>query len=74
MAMAANDAAMLRVWGAVLQVASAIATILVSPIPYIAISIFYYDLRVRKEAFDLQFMMNPDAVRPPDSSGMASIV
>jgi hypothetical protein len=74
LAMSANDPVMVRVWTALLQVSSSIATILVSPIPYIAISIFYFDLRVRKEAFDLQFMMNPDVQRPPDASGMTSIV
>jgi hypothetical protein len=74
LAMSANNPVMTQVWGALLQISSAIATILVSPIPYIATSIFYFDLRVRKEAFDLQFMMNPDVQRPPDASGMPSIV
>jgi hypothetical protein len=34
---------------------------LVAPVLLIASSVFYFDLRIRKEAFDLQFMMNPDS-------------
>jgi hypothetical protein len=56
---AAHDPATLRVWTALMQVGNFIATILVTPIFTIATSIFYFDLRVRKEAFDLQLMMNP---------------
>jgi membrane-anchored glycerophosphoryl diester phosphodiesterase (GDPDase) len=44
-----------------------IASIVTQPIILIATAIFYYDLRVRKEAFDLQFMMNPNA--PPAGPG-----
>lgn len=40
-------------------VLGSIVTFLVVPILYIAMSIFYYDLRVRKEGFDIQLMMNP---------------
>jgi len=54
-------------WLATFQaVLSTFITIFVLPILQIASSIFYFDLRVRKEAFDLQFMMNPDA--PADDS------
>jgi hypothetical protein len=56
---AAKDPAMLRVWTALMQVGNFVATVLVTPIFTIATSIFYFDLRVRKEAFDLQLMMNP---------------
>jgi hypothetical protein len=31
----------------------------VGPFLTIATAVYYYDLRVRKEAFDLQLMMNP---------------
>jgi hypothetical protein len=41
------------------QVGAFIANVLVVPVMTIASSILYYDLRVRKEAFDLQVMMNP---------------
>jgi hypothetical protein len=56
---AAHDPAMLRMWTALMQVGNFIATVLVTPVFTIAASIFYFDLRVRKEAFDLQMMMNP---------------
>ena len=45
---------LLVVWG---LVASFLATTLAFPIGTIAISLLYYDQRVRKEAFDLQLMM-----------------
>jgi len=56
---AAHDPAMLRVWTALMQAGNFIATVLVTPVFTISTSIFYFDLRVRKEAFDLQLMMNP---------------
>ncbi len=43
------------------QVANIIVSILVQPLLLIGISIFYFDLRVRKEAFDLQFLMDPNS-------------
>jgi hypothetical protein len=49
----------LRTWMILTQIGSMIATVLVKPIVTIAGAILYYDLRVRKEAFDLQMMMNP---------------
>ena len=57
-------------WAALIQVGSRAAAILTQPILLIATAIFYYDLRVRKEAFDLQFMMNPSA---PPSAGPGSV-
>ena len=36
---------------------SMMAQILVGPIGLITVALFYYDLRVRKEAFDLQMML-----------------
>ncbi len=58
-ATAQNNPAMLRVWLALAQVLSTVGTVLVTPILTIASSILYFDLRVRKEAFDLQMMMGP---------------
>ncbi|HUC54657.1 MAG TPA: hypothetical protein VMR90_11445 [Candidatus Cybelea sp.] len=58
-ASAAHDPAMVRVWTALMQIGNFVASVLVTPIITIATSIFYFDLRVRKEAFDLQLMMNP---------------
>src|SRR5713226_7759616 len=73
-ASAAHDPAMLRVWTALMQVGNFIATVLVTPVFTIAASIFYFDLRVRKEAFDLQLMMNPQAagVPAPRATGLIS--
>ena len=59
LAMSAKDPNMARWAAALMQVGNFFATVLVSPFILIATSVFYYDLRVRKEAFDLQLMMNP---------------
>jgi hypothetical protein len=56
------------IWLVLTQTAQRVATIIVQPILLIATAILYYDLRVRKEAFDIQFMMNPDAPPPPPGS------
>lgn len=58
-AFSAKDPSMLRWTTAMVHVGNFFATVLVSPFILIATSVFYYDLRVRKEAFDLQVMMNP---------------
>jgi hypothetical protein len=66
---------MVRVWTALMQVGNFIATVLVTPVFTIAASIFYFDLRVRKEAFDLQLMMNPQATgipAPRSATGLLS--
>ncbi len=54
---------MMRFWLLLADVGSTVASALVSPIVLIANSVFYFDLRVRKEAFDLQFMMDPNSER-----------
>jgi len=46
-------------WLAMTQVGAFAATVLVTPVVTIASAVFYYDLRVRKEAFDLQMLMSP---------------
>jgi len=58
-AFSAKDPSLLRWSMALMQIGNFFATVLVSPFILIATSVFYYDLRVRKEAFDLQLMMNP---------------
>jgi hypothetical protein len=73
-ATATKDPMMLRFWLVMIQVGSNVATALVGPILLIATSIFYYDLRVRKEAFDLQIMMNPDSQSAPRQSSLPSIL
>jgi hypothetical protein len=52
-------------WVALNAVGSAVIQFMVTPILLIATSIYYYDLRVRKEAFDLQVMMDPDGSQIP---------
>jgi hypothetical protein len=64
-----------QMWSAVAQVASTIGGVLINPILLIATSVFYFDLRVRKEAFDLQFMLDPASERVTRSeSGNLSIL
>lgn len=66
--LAKGDPSMARIWATLMQVGSSTAAILVSPILLIATSVFYYDLRIRKEAFDLQFMLDPAGSHPGASS------
>jgi len=55
------------------QVGSFIAEVLAIPFVTIAMSLFYYDMRVRKEGFDLQMMMmNPVAGGAPAANGLPS--
>jgi hypothetical protein len=68
---AQKDPVMLRVWVSLTQVGAFIAQVLVSPVLTIAAAVYYYDLRVRKEAFDLQFMMNPTGPIAPGTPGVA---
>lgn len=65
---ATHDAGVARRWLELAQVGSTLAVVLVVAFLGIAECIFYFDLRVRKEALDLQFMLNPSAV-----AGAASV-
>jgi hypothetical protein len=69
-----KDPAMVVVWTVCMQIGSFIATALVTPIITISTTVFYYDLRVRKEAFDLQMMINTVESIPgaPATPGLAS--
>jgi hypothetical protein len=69
-----KDSSMFRTWLALTQVGGFVANVLVGPVLTIAASVFYYDLRVRKEAFDLQYMMNPSGTVPSGSSGLPSVL
>jgi hypothetical protein len=62
---AVHDPGMVRMWTALMQVGGFFSNVLVTPILTIASAIFYFDLRIRKEAFDLQLMMNPLNVGVP---------
>jgi hypothetical protein len=53
---------MMRTSLILIQIGSFTAEVLVTPFLLIATSVFYYDLRVKKEAFDLQMMMDPTSV------------
>ena len=72
--LSAKNPAMMTVWTILTQVGSSLAAILVTPIFTIASTVFYYDLRVRKEAFDLQMMMNPNETALPATGGLPSIL
>jgi hypothetical protein len=67
---------MMRFWTFMADLGNRVSSTLVSPFLLIASSVFYFDLRVRKEAFDLQFMMDPESERitGPSSSGLPSIL
>lgn len=69
---ARNNVALIRFWTALMQVFQSAITALVTPILTIAVAVFYFDLRVRKEAFDLQMMLNPAAA--PAAGGTAGVL
>ena len=69
--LSAKNPEAVRLWFAFSHVGEFIGQVLVSPILTIATAVFYYDLRVRKEAFDLQFMMNPTGPISPGAPGVA---
>jgi hypothetical protein len=61
LAQAQKTPAMWHFWLVLVQLGSFVGRILVGPFLTIATAVLYYDLRVRKEAFDLQVLMNPTA-------------
>ena len=72
--LAAKDPAMARFWLALSQVGNFLAAVLVGPFLTIATAVYYYDLRVRKEAFDLQLMMNPGGAVSSGTAGVPSML
>ena len=72
-ASAKNPTAM-RYWMVLMQMGNIASTVLVTPVLTIAASVFYFDLRVRKEAFDLQMLMQPLGGRIAVASSMPSIL
>ncbi len=72
--LAAKDPGMMRFWLALSQVGNFLAAVLVGPFLTIATAVYYYDLRVRKEAFDLQFMMNPGGAVSSGSPSVPSML
>ena len=69
-----KDPTMVRAATALMDVGDFCSGALIAPFFLIATSVFYYDLRVRKEAFDLQWMMNPGGTRPVGGSSVPSIL
>lgn len=58
-----------RLWALLMPVSQSVVTVIVTPILLIALSVFYFDLRVRKEAFDLQMMLNPSSSAAAGAQG-----
>jgi len=73
-ATAAKDPGILRISLVLEQVGTFAAQTLVGPFFLIATSVFYFDLRVRKEAFDLQMMMNPLGIASTRTSSVPSLL
>lgn len=70
-----NDPVMFRFWFALVQIGGIAANVLVTPVITIATSLLYYDLRVRKEAFDLQVMMGgADKSLPGSAAGVPNML
>ncbi len=70
----AKDPGMVRLWAALSHVGEFFAGVVVGPFLTIATAVFYYDLRVRKEAFDLQLMMNPSGTIPTGPAGVPTML
>jgi Membrane domain of glycerophosphoryl diester phosphodiesterase len=70
MVLSMKDPSMMRTSLVLSQVGTFLAEVLVTPFLLIATSVFYYDLRVKKEAFDIQMLLNPgsEGVTPGRSS------
>ncbi len=64
---------LLVLWTILMQAGNFIGSVLIAPVSTIGFALFYYDLRVRKEAFDLQMMMQAvgaDPLPPPVTGGV----
>ena len=75
-AAAAKQSHLVILWTVLGQVGGFLGGLLVTPVHTIGFALFYYDLRVRKEAFDLQMMMQAigaDPMPPPVAGGVPSM-
>jgi hypothetical protein len=75
-AVTAKQAHLILLWTVLGQVGGLLGGLLVAPVHTIGFALFYYDLRVRKEAFDLQMMMQAigaDPILPPITGGVPSM-
>jgi hypothetical protein len=71
----AKNRALVLLWTALMEITYLLANLAIAPISSIALALYYYDLRIRKEALDLQIMMQaigPDPTPPPVSGGVPS--
>ncbi|WP_321471879.1 hypothetical protein [uncultured Paludibaculum sp.] len=67
-----EDPATMRLSTILFQLGAFLIGALSTPIFAISVSVFYFDLRVRKEALDLQLMLNPDSERStPSDRGLS---
>jgi hypothetical protein len=60
-------------WTILMEIGNLLGSVLVAPVSTIAFALYYYDLRIRKEAFDLQMMMQAigaDPMPPPITGGV----
>jgi hypothetical protein len=64
MAVSAKQTQLMVLWTVLMQVGKFAGSSLVAPVSTIGFALFYYDLRVRKEAFDLQMMMQAIGTDP----------
>jgi len=64
MTVSAKNTQLVVLWTVLMQVGHFIASALVAPVSTIGFALFYYDLRIRKEAFDLQIMMQSIGTDP----------
>jgi hypothetical protein len=75
---ATHNAGAVRTITALVEVGNWVANVLITPVFTIASAIFYFDLRVRKEGFDLQLMLIPLRAEvtappaPPIAAGLLS--
>jgi hypothetical protein len=69
-----NSPGMMTFWLAMTQVGGFVANVLVAPVATIASAVFYYDLRVSKEAFDLQLLMSPQGIVPASGGGVPTVL
>lgn len=63
-------------WTILMEIGNFCGSVGVAPVSTIAFALYYYDLRVRKEAFDLQMMMQAigaDPLPPPITGGVPSM-
>jgi uncharacterized membrane protein len=75
-AASAKNPALVILWLALMEIAILCGGVLVAPVATIGFVLFYYDLRVRKEAFDLQMMMQAigaDPAPPVATGGVPSM-